>query len=55
MRTYGCSYMLFLSEEQRDFIHKKAEEQAISSAQYCRMLIEKEIDKEKEKKVEQGI
>lgn len=50
MRTYGCSYMLFLSEEQRSFIHKKADENKISSAQYCRMLIEREMDKEKEKK-----
>lgn len=54
MRTYNTSYMLYLSDEQRDFIADKAKRIGVSSAQYCRMLIQKEIEAEKKENANVG-
>lgn len=56
MRKYSCSYMLFLSAEQREYIQAESARTGISSAQIVRNLIQAEIDKAKEKgNDEQGV
>lgn len=50
MRTYPCSYMIFLSEEQRAWIQAVSKKTGASSAQYVRNLIQAEIEKAKGKK-----
>lgn len=54
MRKYSCSYMLFLSEEQRDYIQTESARTGISSAQIVRNLIQAAIDQKKDSEGAKG-
>lgn len=47
MRIHDKSYMLYLSEEQLQFIRDEARENGVSGAEICRRLIQYAIDEKK--------